>query len=127
MKTGYRASDPVAANLTAVLAYYANIIVGLDYASFSPRGGDPYFQKALNIVNAAPESRDITGWKAFDGMRNRFRLIENLTDSRFTLIHDAVYTYYRLGLDVFSEDEEAGRTGVLNCFKLPYHFKPGQS
>jgi hypothetical protein len=107
-------NDPVAANLTAILAYYANIIVGLDYDSFSPRGGDPYFQKALNIVNNAPESRDVSGWKAFDGIRNRFRLIENLTDNRFAPIHDAMYAYYRTGLDIFYEDEEAARTGILN-------------
>ncbi len=107
-------NDPIVANLTAVLAYYANIIVGLDYDSFSPRGGDDYFQKALNIVNNAPESRDISGWKAFDGLRNRFRLIENLTDNRFAPIHDAMYSYYRKGLDLFFEDEEAARKGVLN-------------
>lgn len=107
-------NDPIVANLTAVLAYYANIIVGLDYDSFSPRGGDDYFQKALNIVNNAPESRDISGWKAFDGLRNRFRLIENLTDNRFAPIHDAMYSYYRKGLDLFYEDEEAARKGVLN-------------
>ncbi len=107
-------NDPVAANLPAILAYYANIIVGLDYDSFSPRGGDPYFQKALNIVNNAPESGDISGWKAFDGIRNRFRLIENLTDNRFVPIHDAIYAYYRTGLDLFYEDEEAAQTGILN-------------
>jgi hypothetical protein len=106
-------SDPLAANLTAILAYYANIILGMDYDSFSPRGGDPYFQRAQNIVNNAPESGDITGWKTFDGIRNRFRLIENLTDSRFTLVHDAIYNYYRSGLDAFYENEEAGRNGIL--------------
>lgn len=111
-------NDPVAANLTAVLAYYANIIVGLDYDSFSPRGGDPYFQKAFNIVNNAPEGRDISGWKAFDGIRNRFRLAENLTDNRFALIHDAIYSYYRPGLDAFFENEEAGRTGILNSLNF---------
>ncbi len=108
-------NDPLAANLTAVLAYYVNIIVGLDSDSFAPRGGDPYFQKAFNIVNNAPEGRDITGWKAFDGIRNRFKLAENLTDNRFALIHDAIYAYYRTGLDVFYEDEEKGRTGILNA------------
>jgi hypothetical protein len=111
-------NDPLAANLTAVLAYYVNIIVGLDSDSFAPRGGDPYFQKAFNIVNNAPEGREITGWKAFDGIRNRFKLAENLTDNRFTLIHDAIYAYYRTGLDVFYEDEEKGRTGILNSLNF---------
>ena len=108
-------NDPLAANLTAILAYYVNIILGLDYDSFAPRGGDPYFQKALNIVNNAPESRDIAGWKTFDGIRNRFRLVENLTDSRFAPVHDAVFTYYRSGMDKIVENEEEARKGVLNA------------
>lgn len=108
-------SDPLAANLTAVLAYYINIIVGLDYDSFAPRGGDPYFQKAQFIVNNAPESGQITGWKAFDGQRNRFRLVQGFVDSRFTLVHDALYAYYRSGLDQFFENDKAGRTGILNA------------
>jgi hypothetical protein len=111
-------NDPLVGNITATLAYYANIIVGLDYDSFSPRGGDPYFQKALNIVNSAPESRDISGWKAFDGVRNRYRLVENLTDNRFAIVHDVIYSYYRTGLDMLVENEETARTGVLNTLNL---------
>jgi hypothetical protein len=107
-------SDPLAANITAVLAYYVNLIIGMDYDSFFPRGGDPYFQKAQFIVNNAPEAGQIAGWKAFDGIRNRFRLIEGLVDSRFTLMHDAIYNYYRSGLDQFYENENAGRTGIIN-------------
>jgi len=108
-------NDPAAANLTAVLAYYVNIILGLDHDSFAPRGGDPYFQKAQHIVNNAPEGRDISGWKAFDGIRNRFRLIENLTDNRFAIIHDAIYAYYRGGMDQLMENEEESRNNVLNA------------
>lgn len=108
-------SDPLAANLTAVLAYYINLILGMDADSFAPRGGDEYFQRAQNIVNNAPEGRDIIGWKTFDGLRNRYRLIENLTDNRFTLMHDAIYTYYRMGLDQFYDNETEGRNGVLNA------------
>jgi hypothetical protein len=114
-ETRVQGTDPLAANLTAILAYYSYIILGLDHASFSPRGGDVYFQRALNIVNSAPESRDLSGWKTFDGVRNRFRMVENLTDSRFALVHDAVYSYYRTGLDMFFENEQVARTGVLNA------------
>ncbi|RYY65969.1 MAG: DUF4835 family protein [Chitinophagaceae bacterium] len=106
-------NDPLASNITAMLAYYANLIIGLDYDSFGPRGGDPYFIKAQNIVNQAPEGRDISGWKAFDGVRNRFRLIENLTDNRFTLFHDAVYGYYRNGFDQLTTNEDAARANLL--------------
>ena len=87
----------------------------MDYDSFAPRGGDAYFKRAQNIVNNAPEGRDITGWKTFDGIRNRFRLVENFTDSRFNPIHDAIYSYYRSGLDQFYQNEEEGRKGILTA------------
>jgi len=108
-------SDPVAANLTAMLAYYVYIILGMDYDSYALRGGDPFFQKAWNIVNNAPEGRDISGWKQFDGLRNRYFLAENINNSRFALMHDALYAYYRTGLDNFYDNEEAARNGILNC------------
>lgn len=108
-------NDAMVANLPAILAFYANLIIGMDYDSFSPRGGDPYFQKAQFIVNNAPEAGDISGWKAFDGQRNRFQLIKGLVDSRFTLMHDAIYSYYRSGLDQFYENEKEGRNGILNA------------
>lgn len=108
-------SDPSAANLTAILAYYVNIILGMDYDSFSPRGGDPYFQKALFIVNNAPEGGDISGWKAFEGLRNRFKLVQGFTDNRFNLMHDVIYTYYRSGFDKFYDNETEGRTGILTA------------
>jgi hypothetical protein len=108
-------NDPLAANLTAIVAYYVNLILGMDYDSFSPKGGDPYFQKAQNIVNNAPENSQISGWKPFDGLRNRFRLVEGLVDARFNLVHDAIYAYYRAGLDKFYENENNGQTGVLNA------------
>ncbi|MGZ8524979.1 MAG: type IX secretion system protein PorD [Chitinophagaceae bacterium] len=111
-------NDPVAANLPAVLAYYVNIILGFDYGSFSLRGGDAYFKKAWNIVNNAPESRDITGWKSFENIRNRYWLAENLNNNRFALLHDALYSYYRSGLDLFYENENEGRNGVLSSLNL---------
>jgi len=107
-------SDPLVSNLTATLAYYAYMILGLDYNSFALRGGDPFFQKAQQIVNNAPEGRDISGWKAFDGLRNRYWLMENLTNNRYALVHDAFYSYYRLGMDLMYENESAGRNAILN-------------
>jgi hypothetical protein len=111
-------SEPYTANLTAELAYYVYIILGLNFDSYALRGGDPYFQKALNIVNNAPDSRDISGWKAFDGIRNRYWLIENLTNSKYTLLHDAYYSYYRGGLDQMYEKEAEGRSAVLNTLNM---------
>ncbi len=111
-------SDPLTSNLSATLAYYVYVILGLDFDSFSLRGGDPYFQKAQAIVNNAPEGRDISGWKAFDGLRNRYWLMENLTNNRYALVHDAIYSYYRLGLDNMYENESEARTAILNTLNL---------
>lgn len=108
-------NDPLVGNLTALLAYYVNIILGMDGDSFAPRGGEIYFKRAQDIVNNAPESRDITGWKTFDGIRNRYRLSENFNDARFALVHDAIYAYYRTGLDQFYENEDGARAGILNA------------
>ena len=111
-------NDPVAANLPAIIAYYLNIILGLDYDSFSPRGGDMYFKKAWSIVTNAPESREINGWRSFESLRNRYWLAENLNNNRFTLIHDVLYAYYKMGLDLFYDNEEAGRAGILNSLNF---------
>jgi len=111
-------NDPLAANITAVLAYYVNLILGFDYDSFSLRGGDTYFQKAWNIVNNAPENSQISGWKSFESIRNRYWLAENLNNNRFALMHDALYAYYRTGMDLFYENEDAGRNGILNCLNF---------
>jgi hypothetical protein len=111
-------NDPLVSNLTAVLAYYVDIILGMNFDSFALKAGDPYFQKAQNIVNNAPDSRDITGWRSFDGQRNRYWLADNLTNSRYTLLHDAIYSYYRLGLDHMYENETEARTAVLNTLNF---------
>jgi hypothetical protein len=113
-------TDPLAANLTAIFAYYVNLIVGLDNDSFSPRGGDSYFKKANVIVNSAPDGRGISGWKPFDGQRNRYWLAENLVNSRYSLVHDAIYTYYRLGMDNLSENENKARQEVISALNTLY-------
>ena len=108
-------SDALASNLTATLAYYVNVILGLDYDSFSPKGGDAFFQKANNIVNNAPESKNISGWKAFDGSRNRYWLTENMLNTRYNLIHDVIYKYYREGLDHMYENDTEARSQMLEA------------
>ncbi|MEO6682497.1 MAG: DUF4835 family protein [Ginsengibacter sp.] len=111
-------TDPLVSNLTAVMAYWINMVLGFDYDSFSPGGGKPYFQKAQNIVNNAPEGRNINGWKAFDGTRNRYWLAENLSNSRYNIIHDAIYNYYRKGMDKMYNEEATARTQILNVLNL---------
>lgn len=112
-------NDPLVSNLTAILAFYANIIIGLDYDSFSPRGGIPYFKIAQNIVANAPEdSKDINGWQAFEGNRNRYWLADDLMNNRLLLFHEAMYQYYRNGLDKMYADENAGRAAILNALNM---------
>jgi hypothetical protein len=111
-------SDALVSNLTAVFAYYANLVLAFDNLSFAPKGGDVYFQKAQNIINNAPDGRGISGWKAFDGIRNRYWLVENMLNSRYNIMHDVYYNYYRLGMDKLYEDENVSRTELLNVLNL---------
>lgn len=108
-------TDAAVANLTAIFAYYAYIILGFDYDSFAPKAGEPYFKKAQNIVNNAPEGRGISGWRIFDGLRNRYWLNENLMGTRYNTIHDIIYGYYRKGLDNLYDNEAEGKGGILNA------------
>ncbi|HVI46549.1 MAG TPA: DUF4835 family protein [Chitinophaga sp.] len=113
-------NDPLASNLTAIMAYYVYIILGLDYDSFSPRGGDAFFKKALNIVNNAPDAKDVSGWKAFEGKRNRYWLQDNLLNVKFSQFHDVMYQYHRQGLDVMYDDVNKGRATIMNCLNMLY-------
>lgn len=112
-ETNVSGSNSLAANLPAVMAFYVYMILGLDYDSFELKGGDPHFKKALYIVSNAPEETNITGWKAFDGNRNRYWLANNVTNPRLNEIHDILYTYYRDGLDFMYEDEMSARVNIL--------------
>jgi len=107
-------ADAQASNLTAIFAYYAYMVLAFEYDTYSPKGGDAYFQKAQNVVNNAPDDRTIVGWKPFDGIRNRYWLVENMLNDRYTVMHDVYYNYYRTGLDKMYDDDKAGRAGVLN-------------
>jgi len=111
-------SDPQASNLTAVFAYYAYLILAFDYNSYSLKGGASYFQKAQNVINNAPEARGISGWKAFDGIRNRYWLVENMLNSRYSIINDIYYNYYRLSFDKMYADENIARGEMLNVLNL---------
>jgi len=106
-------SDALASNITAIFGYYAYLIVGMDAESFAQGSGEPYFKKMLNIVNNAPEGRDIKGWTQFDGMRNRYWLAENLTGPRYQLVHEAFYNYYRTSLDNWYDNEANARQQML--------------
>ena len=108
-------ANALEANLTATMAYYIYVILGLDYDSFALKAGVPYFEKALNIVNNAPEGSGITGWKSYDGRRNRYIFLDNFTKAGYDKIHGVIYNYYRDGLDAMSEKPEIARTALLNA------------
>ncbi len=111
-------SDAQVSNLTALFAYYANMIIAFDNESFALRGGENSFLKAENIVNNAPDGRNIKGWKAFDGQRNRYWLINNMLNNRYAVLNDIYYNYYRLGMDKFYDDENAARAEIINVLNL---------
>src|SRR5690606_12972627 len=107
-------SDPMESNLTAVLAFYSYIVLGLDYDSFSPKGGTPYFNKALNVVNNAPEKdKAIPGWKAVEGNKNRYWIIDQMLSPRFQYLRDFYYAYHRQGLDNMYASAESARQQIL--------------
>ncbi len=105
-------NDALASNLPALIAYYCYIILGLDYDSFSLKGGTDFYDNALNIVNNAPEGKGISGWKASENQKNRFWLSEQLTNNRFAGMRDVFYKYHRLGLDLLTSDNEAARSTI---------------
>ncbi|MEM0993084.1 MAG: DUF4835 family protein [Bacteroidota bacterium] len=107
-------------HLTAILAYYAYIVIGLDYDSFSPIGGEPYFQIAQEIVNTIPQGvagQEPRSWRAQDGKINRYWLIENLLSPRVRPLRQALYDYHRQGLDLMSQDAIAGRAIITQAIE----------
>lgn len=103
-------------NLTSMLAFYAYIIIGMDYDSFSELGGTPHFQKALMVVNnAQPANR--SGWAALAGNRNRYNLIENINNPQMLELRKNTYRYHRLALDTFEKNPDESRTIILDVLK----------
>lgn len=106
-------------NLTSVLAFYVNLILGLDYDTFSPTGGEPFFQKAQEIVNNVPSGLYSTylGWSSTDasnsrGSKNRFWIMENLLSPRMKPLRLGMYQYHRQGLDMMATDVDAARGAI---------------
>ena len=100
--------------LTSLLAYYAYIVIGLDYDSFSPKGGTEFFKKAEKIVSNAQTAPE-KGWKSYESSRkNRYWLVENLLNPKYSQVRNAIYTYHRLGLDQMGTKVSEGRDEVTN-------------
>lgn len=104
-------------NLTSLLAYYAYIIIGFDYDSYSLMGGTPYFQKAEKIVQHAQNAQE-KGWKSYESQKNRYWLVENLLNSKYFPLREFNYRYHRLGLDVMTEKQAEGRAQIADALQL---------
>ncbi len=104
-------------NLTSVLAYYAYVVLALDYDSFSPLGGTPYWTKAQAVVQNAQTTSE-KGWKSNEGNKNRYWLIENQLQPVFAGIRNCLYKYHREGLDIMWEKPTEGRANVLKALEL---------
>lgn len=97
--------------ISSLLAFYAYLVIGLDYSTFGEKAGDPYFLKAQNILNNAQQGGD-KGWRAFDGNKTRYWLIENLFNPQIAPIKNILYHYHIHGLDVMAEDVVKGRAKI---------------
>lgn len=110
-------------NLSSILSYYALVIIGLDYDSFSSKGGTPYYQRAEIILNNAMSS-PFTGWKSSDSKerRNRYWLVDNLLDNDYGPLREFYYRFHRHGLDVLESSIETGRMELFKSVEMLQKF-----
>ena len=101
-------------NVTSTIGFYVYLFLGLDFDSFSPNGGDPFFAIAENIANAAPQNASAeNGWSS-TGRQNRHAIISDINNPTYQLLRQFLYDYHRQGLDVMAENPEQGRDAILN-------------
>lgn len=103
-------------NLIAVVAFYANIIIGLDADTFSAQGGGKYLEAASNIANLAQSSNG-PGWTQTEKKQNRYYLINDLLSNTFTPYRDALYEYHHLGMDKMADDTKKAKENVVNAIQ----------
>ena len=113
--------------LTALMAYYAYLIIGLDLDSFAPLGGTEILQRCMNLTNNVQSSLDFTGWKPFENSRNRYAIINDYLDEAMKPFRQLQYDYYRVGMDEMANNAERGRgniTTALENLKKAHEDKP---
>lgn len=103
--------------LTALFAYYAYLIIGLNLDSFSPMGGTDVLQRCMNLVNNC-QDLGFPGWKSFEDSRNRFAIINDYLDEAMKPFRQLQYDYYRKGLDEMATNVERGRTEVTTALEM---------
>lgn len=111
--------------LTALLAYYAYLIIGVDMDTMSPLGGSEVLDKALAVVNNS-QNLPTKGWKAFDDNTNRFAAINDYLDEKFVPFRQLLYRYHREGLDKMAENPDIARNAITECMTLLRQAKDGK-
>lgn len=129
----YREGEPIifndntwTDNLTGLLDYYAYLFLALDFDSFSPQGGQPYFEKAATVVQQAQSSGEI-GWRAFEDTKNRSAVLSAFMDANTASMRDLLYNYHRKGLDEMVTSPDKGRATItesLEVLKDVYEHSP---
>lgn len=109
--------DRMESQITAILNFYVYLILALDYDSFSPRGGEPYFERLKTIVQQAQSSGE-TGWKAFEDTKNRSAVLSAFTDQSTQSLRDLLYDYHRRGLDEMSVSPDKGRAKITETMSV---------
>lgn len=106
-------------NLSSLLAFYAYVIIGMDYDTYSFKGGTSFFQAAEKIVNNAQNTPE-RGWRAMESTsrRNRYWLVNNILNEDFSQLREFVYKYHRLGLDNMYEKTNEARANISEYLRL---------
>jgi len=105
-------------NLVAIIAFYCNLILALDFDSFSPQGGSIFYRQALSIAMQAQSNADWTGWSAFDDRKSRSSIINSYTDESVKSFRQMWYTYHLKGLDAMAANPDRGRTTILEALPV---------
>jgi len=103
-------------NLTSILAFYAYVMLGLDFDTYSLEAGTQFYEKAMAVATAAQNSNE-KGWQAFEGPKNRYQLVENILNPSYKDLRTLLYEYHLKGLDIMVSDKTAGRAVIGNSLK----------
>ncbi|AXG74329.1 DUF4835 family protein [Flavobacterium arcticum] len=103
-------------NLVALMAYYANVIIGMDADSFELNSGTPYYQAAQNMVSLAQGS-GYKGWSQQDGNQNRFFIVNDILSNTFTPFRETLYNYHRDALDIMADKPKEGKENIITALQ----------
>lgn len=104
-------------NLVSILAFYANLLLGMDFDSFSEMGGQKYYEEALNIARSAQQQGFKPGWEQFGNISSKYALVQSALNSQLEPVRKSLYLYYRKGLDVMEENPEEARKSILEALE----------